>query len=140
VEDNSMPMTVEEQQAQLDYIRQNPAEFVDFNVSWSVNISFAFNYSNSFVYNKYVTQINSSLIFSGDFNLTEKWKAGFNCYYDVKNLQLNTLTTFLSRDMHCWQLSINVTPVGPWRSFNITINPKSNILRDLKINRTRTFY
>jgi len=140
VEDNSMPMTVEEQQAQLDYIRQNPAEFVDFNVSWSVNISFAFNYSNSFVYNKYVTQINSSLIFSGDFNLTEKWKAGFNCYYDVKNLTLNTLTTFLSRDMHCWQLSINVTPVGPWRSFNITINPKSNILRDLKINRTRTFY
>jgi LPS-assembly protein len=65
---------------------------------------------------------------------------GFNCYYDVKNLKMQSLTTFLSRDMHCWQLAINVTPVGPWRSFNITINPKSSILRDLHINRTRTFY
>jgi len=140
VEDNQMPMTVEEQQQQLDYIRQNPGEFVDFNITWSVNISFAFNYSNTFVYNKYTTQVNSSLILNGDFNLTEKWKMGFNCYYDVKNLQLNSLTTFVSRDMHCWQLSINVTPVGYYRSFNITINPKSSILRDLHINRTRTFY
>ena len=29
---------------------------------------------------------------------------GFNCYYDVKNLKMQNLTTFLSRDMHCWQL------------------------------------
>ncbi len=139
-----MPMTVDEQQAELDYIRQNPAEFADFNVSWSVNVSFAFSFTNSFVNTttggRYVTQIASSLILNGDFNLTEKWKMGYNIYYDIKNRTLNNLTTFLSRDMHCWQLSINVTPVGYYRSFNITINPKSSILRDLHINRTRTFY
>ena len=135
-----MPMTVDEQQAQLDYIRQNPGQFADFNVAWSVNISFAFSFTNSFVSTRYVTQVASSLILNGDFNLTEKWKAGYNIFYDIKNRTLNTLTTFLSRDMHCWQLSINVTPVGYYRSFNITISPKSNILRDLRINRTRTFY
>jgi lipopolysaccharide assembly outer membrane protein LptD (OstA) len=135
-----MPMTIDEQQAQLDYIRQNPGQFADFNVAWSVNVSFAFSFTNTFVVNKYETQIASSLILNGDFNLTEKWKAGYNIYYDIKNRTLNTLTTFLSRDMHCWQLSINVTPVGYYRSFNITISPKSNILRDLRINRTRTFY
>ena len=139
-----IPMTAEEQQAELDYIRQNPAEFADFNVSWSVNVSFAFSFTNSFVPtptgSRYVTQIASSLIMNGDFNLTEKWKMGYNIYYDIKNRTLNNLTTFLSRDMHCWQLSINVTPVGYYRSFNITINPKSSILRDLHINRTRTFY
>jgi hypothetical protein len=113
---------------------------VDFNVSWSVNISYALSFSNTFQVNKYVTTLNSSLIMNGDFNLTEKWKMGFNCYYDVRNLKLQSFSTFLSRDMHCWQLTINVTPVGPWRSFNITINPKSSILRDLHINRTRTFY
>ncbi len=135
-----MPMTIDEQQAELAYIRNNPAEFVNFNIAWSVNISFAFSFSNTFVVHKYETQINSSLILNGDFNLTEKWKVGYNCYYDIKNRQLQNLTTFLSRDMHCWQLTINVTPVGYYRSFNITINPKSNILRDLHINRTRTFY
>jgi lipopolysaccharide assembly outer membrane protein LptD (OstA) len=138
--DNQMPMTIDEEQAELAYIRSNPAEFVDFNIAWSINVSFAYSFTNTFVLNKYVTQTNSSLILNGDFNLTEKWKVGFNCYYDVKNLVMNNLTTFLSRDMHCWQLSINVTPVGYYRSFNITISPKSGILRDLHINRSRTFY
>jgi LPS-assembly protein len=140
LQDNMMPMTIDEEQAEMAYIRNNPAEFVDFNIAWSVNVSFALSFSNTFYINKYITQLNSSLILNGDFNLTEKWKVGFNCYYDVKNLQLNNLTAFLSRDMHCWQLSINVTPVGYYRSFNITISPKSSILRDLHINRTRTFY
>jgi LPS-assembly protein len=140
LEENQIPMTIDEQQAQLDYIRQNPGEFVDFNISWSVNISYSFSFSNTFVAGRYQTQISSAMILNGDFNLTEKWKMGFNCYYDVKNLKMQSLTTFLSRDMHCWQMAINVTPVGPWRSFNITINPKSSILRDLHINRTRTFY
>src|SRR5450432_3185350 len=138
--EDQMPMTIDEQQAELNYIRQNPGEFVDFNIRWSVNISYALSFSNTFVVNKYVTQLNSSIIMNGDFNLTEKWKMGFNCFYDVRNLKLQSLTTFLSRDMHCWQLSINVTPVGYYRSFNITISPKSSILRDLHINRTRTFY
>ncbi len=138
--DNQMPMTIDEQQAELAYVRNHPAEYVDFNIAWSVNISFAYSFTNTFVVNRYVTQTNSSLILNGDFNLTEKWKVGFNCYYDVKNLVMNNLTTFLSRDMHCWQLSINVTPVGYYRSFNITISPKSGILRDLHINRSRTFY
>ena len=138
--DNQLPMTADEQQAELNYIRNNPAQFADFNIPWSVNISFAFNFSSSFVVTKYVTTINSSLMLNGDFNLTEKWKLGFSSYYDVKHTQIQSLTTSLSRDMHCWQLAINVTPVGYYRSFSITINPKSNILRDLKINRTRTFY
>ena len=140
LEEGQSTMTIDEQQQELNYIRKNPGQFVDFNISWSLNVSFALSFTNSFIVNKYVTQLNSSIIMGGDFNLTEKWKMGFNCYYDVKNLQMQSLTTFLSRDMHCWQLSINVVPVGIYRSFNITISPKSNILRDLKINRTRTFY
>jgi LPS-assembly protein len=58
----------------------------------------------------------------------------------VKNTQLESLTASISRDLHCWQMSINVTPVGYTHFFSITINPKSAILQDLKINRTRYFY
>jgi LPS-assembly protein len=32
-----------------------------------------------------------------------------------------------------------VTPVGLWRTFSITLNPKSGLLRDLRINRNRNF-
>ncbi len=140
-EDSQLPMTLEEQQAELNYINSHPAEFVDFNITWSANISYSLIFSRELKpdYTGYTINLSSSLTLNGDFNLTEKWKMGFNTYYDVKNLKVQSLTGFLSRDMHCWQLSINVTPVGIYRSFSVTINPKSSILRDLRINRNRTF-
>jgi hypothetical protein len=135
-------MTMEEQQAELDYIRNNPAEFADFNIPWSLNVSYSLNFSKVFQqdYSGFKTEINSNLSLNGDFNLTPKWKMGMNTYYDFKTASIQSLTMFLSREMHCWQMSINVTPVGLYRSFNITINPKSSLLRDIKVNRSRSFY
>ena len=140
--DSQIPMTMEEQQSQLNYIRNNPAEFADFNIPWSVNVSYSLSFSKVFDLAKkgFRTDINSNLSLNGDFNLTEKWKTGMNTYYDFKTLKIQTFTMFLSRDMHCWQMSINVTPVGLYRSFNITINPKSSLLRDIRVNRNRSFY
>ncbi len=140
--DNLPPMTPEEQMAQLAYVRQNPAEFADFNIPWSVSLSFSLNFSRNFSpdFKGFETTTSANLNWNGDFNLTPKWKVGMNGFYDVKAHSIQTLSMFISREMHCWQLSINVTPVGLYRTFNITINPKSGLLRDLKINRTRYFY
>lgn len=139
---NLPPMTPEEQMEQLAFARNNPAEFADFNIPWSVNMSFSFNFSRNFKsdYSGWETRTNANLSLNGDFNLTPKWKMGMNTYYDFQTSSIQTLTMFISREMHCWQLSINVTPVGLIRTFNITINPKSGILRDLRVNRTRYFY
>lgn len=134
-------LTMDEQQRQIEYIRQNASEFVDFNIPWNVSTSVAVNYSRMprGDYRGYNTVFNASLNLSGDFSLTPKWKAGGSTYFDVKTMKMQMLTLFVSREMHCWQLSINITPVGPWKSFSIILNPKSGILRDLKINRTRNF-
>lgn len=135
-------MTMEEQQAQLAYVRQNPAEFADFNVPWSLSLSYSLSFSRNFKpdYSGWETQTYANLSWNGDFNLTPKWKFGMNGYYDIKTSAIQTFTFYISREMHCWQLSINVTPVGLYRTFNFTISPKSGILRDLRINRTRYFY
>jgi LPS-assembly protein len=139
---DQIPMTMEEQQAQMNYVRQNPAQFADFNIPWSLNLSFAFNFVNAEKanYSGFATTITSSVNWSGDFNLTPQWKIGLNGYYDVKNGDMQSLTASISRDLHCWQMSINVTPVGYTHLFSITINPKAAILEDLRINRTRYFY
>jgi len=136
------PLTLEEQQMQLDYARQNAAEFTDFNIPWSVNVSFSLNFQRMLKrdYSGYETVINSALNLGGDFNLTPKWKAGANGYYDIRTLKLESFTMFISREMHCWQMSINITPVGLYRYFSIVISPRSGLLRDLKVNRTRYFY
>ena len=134
-------MTPDEQQRQLQFARANPAEFTDFNVPWSLSFSYSLNYTRTLKsdYSGWLSTIYSSMNFNGDFTLTPKWKMGGTGYYDFNVGKLQQLSMFITREMHCWQLAINVTPIGLYRSFIITINPKSGILRDLKINRSRTF-
>jgi LPS-assembly protein len=110
-------------------------------VPWSLSFSYSLNYTNTMKpdYSGYMGQVFSSMNFNGDFTLTPKWKMGGTGYFDFNEMKLQQLSMFITREMHCWQLAINVTPIGLYRSFNITINPKSGILRDLRINRSRTF-
>lgn len=135
-------MTPDEQQRMVDYVRQNPAEFTDFNIPWTLQSSVSINFFNS--YNpatySYKTITTASMSLSGDFSLSPKWKIGGSAYYNFGESTIPSLSAFITRDMHCWQLAINLTPIGLYRSFSITLNPKSGILRDLRINRARTFY
>jgi hypothetical protein len=134
-------MTPDEQQRQLQYVRANPAEYTDFNIPWSLSFSYSFQFTRTLKpdYSGFKLQTYSSLNFNGDFSLTPKWKIGGTGYIDVAKANIQQLSMFITREMHCWQMAINVTPIGIYRSFSITVNPKSGILRDLKINRSRTF-
>jgi hypothetical protein len=82
---------------------------------------------------------NSGMNFSGSFSLTPKWNFSVNGNYDFDTKAIQTFQMSINREMHCWQMSINVTPIGLYRSFNFSISPKSSVLQDLKINRTRYF-
>jgi len=133
-------LTPDEQQRQLDYVRQNPSEFVDFDIPWTLQLSLAINFSRLLAANlrNYYTQVTSNLNLNGDFSLSPKWKIGGGTYFDFSQLKVQAINMFLTREMHCWQMSINVQ-LGTYKSFSIVLNPKSGILRDLKINRTRSF-
>ena len=134
-------LTNDQIQQQLDYVRRNPAEFTDFSIPWTLTLSYSLSFTKLLQRDyTYKNELASSVNFNGDFSLTPKWKVGANGYYDLKTMKIQSLTTFITRDLHCWQLSINVTPVGVYKFFNISLSPKSGILRDLKINRTRYFY
>ena len=134
-------LTNDQIQQQLDYVRRNPAEFTDFTIPWTLSLSYSLSFTKLLQRDyTYKNELASSINFNGDFSLTKKWKVGANGYYDLNTMKIQSLTTFITRDLHCWQLSINITPVGVYKFFNISISPKSGILRDLKINRTRYFY
>ncbi len=130
-----------DQQRLLDYMRQNPSEFVDFNIPWQVSLSYSLTFNEQFKpdYSGFEKVISSNANFNGSFSLTPKWNFSVNGFYNFDDLKLQTFTMSISREMHCWQMSVNVTPVGPFRFFNISISPKSSLLQDLRINRTRSF-
>jgi hypothetical protein len=136
------PSVLADQQSLVEYMHRNPAEFVDFNIPWSVNLSFslAFYKTPKPDYSGFINTVSSNLNFSNSFSLTPKWNFSTNGYFDFNTKQLTMFTLSIARDMHCWQMSINVTPVGQPRFFNVTISPKASILQDLKVQRSRTFY
>jgi hypothetical protein len=130
------------QQRQLATVRKNPGEYVDFDIPWKLDLSYSLSYSKTVIPDSggVVVSFNQYLSFNGDFSLTPKWKIGVNSGYNFIEKELAYTNVYISRDLHCWQMSINLIPIGTYRQFSITISPKSGILRDLRINRSRTFY
>lgn len=123
---------------ELAHINAYPFLYVDFNVPWSLNVSYNINYFKPGIANPTITQ---SVTFTGDVKLTEKWKVAFNSGFDFVRNEF-TLTRFdIHRDLHCWQMAMNIVPFGPIRSYSFTISAKSTILQDLKLNkRSSGFY
>ena len=134
-------ITQDEYQAEAAYIQNNPSEFVDFTIPWSVDLSYSFLLSRVFnvATGRFEGTLSQSTVINASANLTQKWKVGANTTYDITTHKIGVLSAYLSRDLHCWQLAINLSPIGRTRFFSINISPKSPILRDLKVNRTRSF-
>jgi len=135
------PAVIADQQRLMEYMQRNPSEFVDFNIPWQVSLGYSLFFANRLKadYSGFEKDFSSNINFDGSFNLAPKWNFSANGYYDFDTRKLQTFQMSINREMHCWQLSINVTPIGLYRSFNFSISPKASVLQDLKINRTRYF-
>jgi LPS-assembly protein len=134
-------ITQDEYQREAAYVQNNPAEFADFEIPWNIDLSYSLTLNKNFdiVQTKFTSIVTQGITFNAAANLTPKWKIGANGSYNLSDKKLGLLSMYLTRDLHCWQMAINITPVGLSRSFSINIAPKSPILRDLKVNRTRSF-
>ncbi len=134
-------ITQDEYQRDAAYIQNNPAEFADFEIPWNIDLAYSLSLSKNFDVSqaKFTNNVTQGVTFNAAANLTPKWKIGANGSYNISDKKLGLLSMYLTRDLHCWQMAINITPVGLSRSFSINIAPKSPILRDLKVNRTRSF-
>ena len=121
---------------EIEDINANPQHYVDFNIPWSLNFTYNIRYSKPF-YEDFTTQ---TFNFSGDLSLTEKWKIGFNSGWDFEREDFTFTSVNINRDLHCWQLAINWVPYGPRQSYMITLNVKSPVLQDLKLNRRRDYF
>lgn len=135
-------MPLDEYQQEAAYITNNPGQFANFNIPWSVNFAYSlqFNRTRNTNFVGYRTDFSQNISGGGSLNLTPKWQIGLNGSFDITQKELGLISMYLSREMHCWQLSMNLSASRGNNYFNISISPKSGILRDVKINRTRYFY
>ncbi len=114
-------------------VANNPAmyDYVDFNVPYTFGVGYNIAYSKQL--DKEV--VTHAINFSGDFNVTPKWKVGFNLNYDIQNNQIATSKISVYRDLHCWDMSFEVIPFGIRQSYMFTIKVRSALLQVLKLQR-----
>lgn len=114
-------------------LADNPTmyDYVDFNVPYTFAIGYNIAYSKPL--DKEI--ITHAINFSGDFNITKKWKIGFTLNYDIQNNQVATSQISLYRDLHCWDMSFQIIPFGVRQSYMFTIKVKSALLQMLKLQR-----
>ena len=128
-------------QEERDMVYQNLDGYVDFNVPWS----FSFNYvldiralQNDAGNDSIVTS--QSITFNADINLTKRWKITASSGYDFQRKDFVPTRVNLHRDMHCWEMSFNWIPFGSRQSYSFTLNVKSAVLQQLRLNRNRSWY
>jgi len=130
------PLSAEEEM-QLEFIKNNPELYVDFDIPWDLR----FNYNISYVKRGYEkADIIQALTFSGSITFTEKWNMSYSSGFDFENLQFTQTNFNITRDLHCWQLNFSWTPFGRYQSYYLTINAKSSLLQDLKLNKQRSWF
>jgi hypothetical protein len=87
-----------------------------FDFPWTLNMSYSLSYSNTGA----KSSLNQYLTFNGSATIT-------------KNIGI-------SRDLHCWTMSLNWVPNGYLASWNFTIRVKASVLGDLKYDRRKDFH
>ena len=120
-------------------IKQNPQNYVNWNIPWSLNLDYTFQYSSNPVYLNFIKidnrKIVQTLSLNGQINITPKWKFTFRTGWDFTHNEVSYTSISLYRDLHCWEMRFNWVPLGPRKSWNFSINVKAAILQDLKLNR-----
>ncbi|MEI7724962.1 MAG: putative LPS assembly protein LptD [Bacteroidota bacterium] len=129
--------TPQERQDIVDYYDY----YVDFDIPWSFSFNYNFHYGKAWVNtaHKRVEQITQTLGFSGQLNITPKWKISLATGWDFVHNQLSYTSIDVYRDLHCWEMRFGWVPKGGQQSWNFSINVKASLLQDLKLNKKRDF-
>ena len=109
--------------------------YLKVSIPWNLSLSYGVNLNRTTFdprRDEYNYGLTHSLMFSGSIQPTKNWSFNFNASYDFLAKRIANMTIGISRDLHCWSLSANAIPFGPYRSYSITIGVKSSMLHDVK--------
>ncbi|WP_190311504.1 putative LPS assembly protein LptD [Polaribacter sp. IC066] len=104
-------------------------------IPWSVNLVYSANYTNNGLEPGSVGV--HTVGFSGNIELSPKWKVGYSSGYDIKNGALSFSRFNFNRDLDSWQFNFNWVPFGTNSSYTFFIGVKSSTLADLKWDKNK---
>ena len=126
--------------ADFQYYSLHPELFVDFQIPWKINLNYVYAITANQSKNMNIPDGMRNylpihtLYMNGDISFTKRWKLVANVYFDLKQMQVTNANLNFTRDMHCWRLAFNWTPIGTNKSFLLTIASTSNLFKDAKLD------
>lgn len=116
----------------------NQWQYYDFDIPWDFRFDYSLSYSKRSPYHK--AQVNQSLNFSGRMSLTREWNMSLTTNFDIQAREFSFTTFNINRRLHCWNMSFNFVPFGQRKSYSFTINASSSMLKDLKVDKKRSWF
>jgi hypothetical protein len=107
-----------------------------FNLPWTLKMNYSLIYNPAAV----KTPIDQKLSFMGSVTVTKKMSVNYSSGYDFNAKQITYTTIGITRDLHCWDMSINWVPIGTTQGWNFLIKVKAAVLGDLKYERRKDFH
>ncbi len=110
-------------------------------VPWDVRFNFNYDINK---YNPKVVTKQFGVNITAGMKITRNWQISYNARYDVMKKDFVSQSFSFIRDLHCWEMRLDWTPMGPAAGYFFIVQIKAANLRDVKIQRTdygsRTFY
>ncbi len=115
--------------------------YVKPNVRWSMSFDYSMRFGNTSDFDtkilEYERELTHNLGFRSTLSLTSSWNFSFGTSYDFDNKEFTYSTLGITRDLHCWNMTANIVPIGPYKTYNFTIGVKSALLSDLKYDQQK---
>ena len=115
--------------------KNKTAKLYHADIPWSINLAYATSYRNNGLDGGDIGV--HSIMFSGNLELSPKWKMGYSSGYDVKNGAFTFSRFNFTRDLDSWNFNFNWVPFGRNSSYTFFIGVKSSVLADLKWDKNK---
>ncbi len=106
----------------------------NYRIPWSLRLAYSVAYNN-FARQNEISR--NSLMFSGDVELSPRWKVGVSSGYDIKQQGFTHTNLRFERDLLSWKMNFNWVPFSVNKSWFFFIGIKSGVLSDIKWDKQR---
>lgn len=118
--------------------------FENLSVPWTLDINYNMNMTKPVIINELgqftdTTRFIQTLSLGANFTLFKIFRFGVKTGYDFLNKEVQPSRLSLYVDLHCWEFSVSLRPNGRQKSYSVSFNIKSSLLKDLKIKKEDTY-
>ena len=113
-----------------------------FDPNWNLSVDYRFNLRSVYDYNTQSSLIKITQILNLNFVMspTPYWNFSLFTGYDFDKRSLVLPVFQIYRDLHCWEMLLQVIPSGRMKSYLFTVRIKSPMFRFFEFKRQRSWH